>query len=156
MVTRASGSAIKVRIDKMVAATISSRSVKPRASFALCRRRNCCRFVILVGDPISGWSKTAPALLDCDRGLCSVDCDGLQAGIARSSSSDGQGSLSICLGLESESDHGTLAGNSAGAGRAGGRDRCLSDGFILAVNQTDRLAILREEATIRNVHQLQH
>src|SRR6202043_711489 len=74
----------------------------------------------------AGALTSASPLLDRDRCLRSVDCDGLQAGIAGSSSSDGQGSLSVPCRLKSECDHGALTGNSAGAGRAGGRNRRLS------------------------------
>src|ERR1700680_3216569 len=48
MVTRAKGSAIKVRIDRMVAATINSSSVNPVARFALGGRWNFCRVVIFI------------------------------------------------------------------------------------------------------------
>ena len=91
-----------------------------------------------------------------DRRLRAVDRDRLQARIARSASSDGQGSLSICFRLESHGDDRALPGNSSRAGRPRGCDLRLSDGFIFAMSQGDDLAVLREEAAVRDVHQLQH
>src|ERR1017187_690484 len=140
----------------MVAATINSRSVKPRAGFAVGPRLNLCTVIPLVflftRSYFSGCSRVpGHLLLNSNCRLCPVDRDRLQAGIARSPSSDGQGSLSICLCLESECDHGALARNSSCTGRPGSRNLRLSDGFILAVNQSYRLTILREKAAIRHI-----
>ena len=49
-----------------------------------------------------------------------------------------------------------MSGNAARAGGPGSGNLRLSDGFVLAVNQGYGLAILGEEAAIRDVHQLQH
>ncbi len=54
------------------------------------------------------------------------------------------------------SDHGALAGDSSYAGWPRGCDLRLSDHFILAMRQGYDLAILREEAAVRHVDQLQH
>src|SRR6266487_4546187 len=140
MVTRAKGSAMSVRIERMVAAIISSRSVKPLARFTLGPEWNLRNLIVLAlvigrrsGKRPSGAKpsyrvgitarlKPCPSrprsprcsevcfLLDRDGGLCSVDRDGLQTRIARTASSDGQGSLSIGFCQESYGDDRALPG----------------------------------------------
>src|SRR5579864_166471 len=137
MVTRARGSAINVRIERMVAATISSSSVKPVALVVLGPRWN---FFVLI---LSSSLITRFLLLNRDGGLRSVDGDGLQSRITGSSTSDGQGSLSIGLRLERECDDRALSGNSSGARGTRRRNLRLSDGLIFAMNKCYGLAVLR-------------
>src|SRR5256714_4248242 len=185
MVTRASGSAIMVSTERMAVAMISSRSVNPRTEFARgWNLRNIMVLFFFLpwsraqrcespGSYRHSWRGYIHAvqsrllqirtnctvhhlLLNGYRRLRPVDCDGLQARIARPSASDGQGSLAILFCQECDRDHRALAGNSCRAGWTRSRNLRLADSFILAMRQRYDLAILREEAAIGHVHQLKH
>src|SRR5271165_1555753 len=152
MVSRANGSAISVRIERMVAATINSSSVKP-----LCLRTRVprwkCNVMFVFATRIPPVRRT---LLDGHRCLCSIDRDRLQSRIASSAPRDCQRSLALCLSLESKSDHRALARYSTCPRWPRGRDLRLSNGLIVAMNQRHHLTILRQESAIGYVDQLNH
>src|SRR5579864_277045 len=148
-VTRASGNAMSVRIERIVAATINSIRVKPRVFLAI------DLFWALVTISTLLHFKLRK-LLHRHRSLRPVDGDRLQPRITCSTACDGKRSLSGGPSLESYRDNGSLAGNSAGAAGPRGSDLRLTHGFVLAMDESDNLSVLREESSIRHVHQLQH
>src|SRR5262249_1127028 len=81
--------------------------------------------------------------------------DRLQAGIAGPSASDRERSLAGFLRLEGDSYDGTLTGDSARAAGPRRGDLRLPDCLVLAMHQSDDLSILRKEAAIGNIHELQ-
>src|SRR5581483_6275997 len=96
------------------------------------------------------------ALLHRYRGLSAVDCYCLQARIASASASDRERSLAGGLRFKRERDHTSLTGDSGGSTRPRCGDLRLAEHFVFSVNHGDDLSILREEAPIRDIHQLQH
>src|SRR5258708_747501 len=166
MVTRASGSAIAVRTIRITVAMINSRSVKPRSDLALRPLWNLHTFMVASSFHSRLTECTPPFLLDGQwastgrsldghRRLRPVHGDGLQSGIARSAPRDRKRSLSARLRLESYGDHRAVSVNSTLSRRPRGRNLQRAGSFVFAMHQRNRLSILREEATVRHIHQLQ-
>src|ERR1700685_2713503 len=140
MVTRAMGTARKVRTIKMVVATINSIKVKPRIS-------RCSE---------KGFEKAVIGLVDVHRSRSSSHQRGLHIGVARSSLGNGKGGLSGGFRHEGQSYDRSLPGNAGGAGRPGSGDLKSAAGIVVAMNQRHRLTVLGEEGAVRDIDHLQH
>ena len=100
---------------------------------------------------------TPKRLLHRHRRLRAVDVIGLQTRIARASAGNGERSLSGIFRLEGHRDHGSLTGNSASTARPTIAVICdWPTALILAMDEGDDLSVLRQEAAIGDIHQLQH
>src|ERR1700675_552767 len=146
MVRRAIGTAIVDRTSRMVVAIISSRSVNPQSGLEPCPWRIRLSFII---------NSSQNRSLNGYRRLRAVDRNSLQTWVARSTSSDGQRSLSRGLGLKCHRDYGTLTRNAASPWRTRSGDLQCSSGFIFAMDKSYGLPVLREESPIRDVYQLE-
>src|SRR5882762_2904431 len=154
IVTRASGTAMEVRMSRIMVAMISSSSVKPCWGPMLRPRWNVDRLIVPSFSNFPVARRLPKLLLDGHGSLRAVHGDGLHAGIARSATSNGQGRLPARLRLKSHSYHRALARNSARSGWPCGRDLQGAAGFVFAVHERHSLAILREEAAVGDIDQL--
>src|SRR5438045_1259245 len=94
-------------------------------------------------------------LLHSDGCLSAVHGDRLHGRITGAPASDGQGRLSWRLGHKSERDNSSLAGDTSCSRRTSCRNLQCPGRWIVAVNKSDGLAILRQESAVRNVDDLQ-
>src|SRR5581483_1476776 len=150
MVSLASGSAIVVKIVRMAVATISSISVNPaelflRLSFPLSDRTN---------RRIETFYRGSEKLLNINHGLRGRNLDSLHPCIARAAFRYGYGRLPGISGHEREGHHRALSRNPGRPRRTRGRYLHGSAGCIVAVDQGHGLTVLRQEASVRNIHEL--
>src|SRR5271165_1742256 len=131
IVTRTTGTATAVRIMRIVMATISSTTVKPLSleirsiDLRLVHRHN---------------------------GLRPTGRHRLHAGIFQHGAVDAQRRLAGRLGLEGERKYLTVAVDADASGWP--RRRKLQDAHhaVVAMHQRDRLAVLREHGSVRDIH----
>src|SRR4051812_5450228 len=158
MVTRANGTAIPLRMSRILVATISSIKVKPRS---LCFLRISIR--TSWQDKIARYQRPSserrpkcprlPALLNCNRRAGPIDWKRLHSWITSSAPCDRQRCLTRSFSNKRERHYSSLTRNSRRSGRP--RGHYLHSAVIFAMRNCYDLPILRQKAAVRNVCHLQ-
>src|SRR5258708_1060033 len=136
---RADGTAAPIRMSKIVVATISSSKVTPR-----CDR--CC-FNAFISDAI---------LIYRDRRLRSQRLNRLVLAVASARDGNRHHARPFRFGNEHQVEYRAVAGDATDARRTLRHNLQRTCGGIIPVYERGLLAVFRQEAPIRDVHELQH